>query len=56
MKNLQASYLYSRKLIMKANSFVVADTSGFHGRGKAVNMNISSALHGAICMEVAFDA
>ena len=56
MKNSLARDPYSKELITKANNCIVADTSGFHYRGEAVNINIRSALHGAICVEVAFDA
>lgn len=39
----------------KANSLVIADTSGFHCRGDVRSSTIRSAVHGAIRVETPFD-
>ena len=40
----------------KANSLVIADTSGFHCRGDVESTAMRNALHGAIRVETPFDA
>jgi hypothetical protein len=39
----------------KANSLVIADTSGFHCRGDVKQASVRNAIHGAIRVETPFD-
>lgn len=55
-EDLKAMKLKLEPVTVKANSLVIADTSGFHCRGDAVKKHIRNALHGAIRVESAFDA
>ena len=55
-EDLKDMNLKLEPVTVKANSLVIADTSGFHCRGEAAKKNIRSALHGAIRVETAFDA
>ena len=55
-EDLKDMNLKLEPITVKANSLVIADTSGFHCRGDAMKKHIRSALHGAIRVETAFDA
>lgn len=55
-EDLQFMNLNLEPITVKANSLVIADTSGFHCRGQVNSTATRNALHGAIRVETAFDA
>lgn len=55
-EDLQQMNLNLEPITAKANSLVIADTSGFHCRGDVESTAMRNALHGAIRVETPFDA
>lgn len=53
--DLASMNLKLEPIVAKANSLVIADTSGFHCRGNVKEMSTRNALHGAIRVETPFD-
>ena len=54
-EDLKSMGLKLEPVTVKANSLVIADTSGFHCRGDVERSSTRNALHGAIRVETPFD-